>query len=109
MGLSVENVQIRVSTEQLRAKAEEVSRLAGLLKTSMDNLEQKIVATKSYWIGEAGDLHRSVFNEKRDDIANMLKRLNEHPRDLIAIADVYEGVEREVSSMSQSLDEEVID
>ena len=59
-------------------------------ETSYENVMTIVKNTERYWIGEAGNEHRNVFLEERDDIDQILLRLKEHPTDLLAIAGVAE-------------------
>lgn len=101
--------KVKVSTTQLKAKADEVSKLIKQYRSCYERMEQRINGTKSYWIGEAGDLHRKLFNDKKERMDKMFRRLEEHPRDLLTMAGVYENVEREVQNIALSLDGDVIE
>lgn len=109
MAMNIEGTRLKVSTTQLRTKSEEVARLAKELQKCMDEMHQKITATNTYWIGDAGDMHRRMYEEQSEEIDEMLRRINEHPVDLISMADVYDGVEKEVTQIAQSLDGDVIE
>lgn len=97
----ISGVNIRVSPDALVTQADEVSRLARNMKERFDAIGDLIDKTAGYWIGEAGDLHRSMYNEQRDNITLMLGRLSEHPENLVAIARNYEsGESRNVQAAS---------
>lgn len=97
-------VEIKVTPSDLRNKASLVRTEVGKMKEALDDLETKLNATSSYWIGEAGDLHRKLYQDEKPNVENMISTLLEHTTDLEAIADQYEGVEREVTAISESLD-----
>lgn len=101
-------VEIRVSTSELRRQAAEVSRRVQSLATRFSELERTVSGTKSYWIGEAGDLHRQLYAERKDDIETMLRRLREHPVDLLKISGNYEQTEETVATSFGTLRGDVI-
>lgn len=98
-----------VSTTQMKAKADEVSKLIEKYQKCYEEIEQKISGTQSYWIGEAAELHRKLFVDKKDDMDVMFRRLKEHPKDLLIMAGVYENTEIEINNMIMSLDGDVIE
>ena len=108
MGSLGTGVHIKVSTEVLNNKAAEVSKELDAMRRDFDTLRQTVQNSTSYWIGEAGDLHRQLFAEQSDDIDLILSRLSEHPVDLQQIAGVYAGMEAEFQSMSGELPADVL-
>ncbi len=61
-----------------------------------------------YWIGEAGEMHRNMYRDLEDDIEEILKRLGEHPVDLVAIAQKYSDVELKIQQEIQELPGDII-
>ncbi len=108
MGLLASGVHIKVSTDVLNNKAAEVAKEIEGMKADFDTLKQTVTASSSYWIGEAGDLHRKLFADQSDDITEILKRLGEHPVDLQQIAGVYAATEAEVQAMAGELPADVL-
>lgn len=108
MGLLASGVQIKVSTDVLNNKATEVAKEIGEMKRDFDTLKQTVAASSSYWIGEAGDLHRKLFADQSDDIDEILRRLSEHPVDLQQIAGIYAATEAEVQAIPGELPGDVI-
>ena len=53
-------------------------------------------------------MHRKMYRDQKEPIYGMMKRLKEHPDDLLAIAQTYEKVEAEVQSMAMELPGDVI-
>ena len=54
-------------------------------------------------------MHRETYNEQKPKIEEMLKRLKEHPVDLVTIAQMYENVESELQSIAAELPGDIID
>lgn len=102
------NVTVKVSTDVLKRQANEVSRRISSLTTRFVQLESVVRNTRGYWIGEAGEMHRSVYEEQKEDVELMLRRLKEHPTDLLRIAGIYEETEAKQVDLFQSLEENVI-
>lgn len=102
-------VHIKVTPSALREKSAAVTTNINAMQTCFDELEQIINRTSYYWIGEAGDMHRNMYKEQKDSIIEMMKRLSEHPRDLVTIAYQYETTEQEVTAIGESLSGDVIE
>lgn len=97
-----------VRTEVLKEKAQTVKTEIAKMNHYLDELATRLEGTRGYWIGEAGDLHRRLYNEQKENVAYMMKRLSEHPDDLMQMAGVYEAAENENTSVGQSLSGDVI-
>ncbi len=102
------DVHIKVNSAVLNSKAQTVSKSIARMEECFGQLEKIISRTSYYWIGEAGDLHRKMYRDQKEPIYGMMKRLKEHPDDLLAIAQTYEKVEAEVQSMAMELPGDVI-
>ncbi len=102
-GQSWGTVEVRVSTAELRRQAAEVSRRVESLTARFSELERTVNSTKGYWLGEAGELHRRFYAERKDDIETMLRRLREHPTDLLRISGNYEQTEEIVAESFNTL------
>ena len=81
---------LRYDTARLQSAAATLREKIQKAETSYENVMTIVKNTERYWIGEAGNEHRNVFLEERDDIDQILLRLKEHPTDLVAIAGVAE-------------------
>jgi len=103
------SVQIKVNTSVLNSKAQDVSRSIKNMSDCFERLETIVNRTSYYWIGEAGDTQRKMYREQKPRIDEMMRRLKEHPRDLMEIARTYESVEAEVASIAAELPADVID
>lgn len=101
-------VQVKVNPAVLNEKAQSVSKSIRSMEDSFEQLERIISRTSYYWIGEAGDLHRRIYQENKPKIEEMMKRLKEHPVDLMNMAQIYNSVEAAVRSTVSELPEDVI-
>ena len=101
-------VILKVTPEQLQAKAQVTKDNIKLLQTAFENISSIMARTQSYWIGEAGDLHRKLYTDENDQIQEMFARLSEHPTDLEQIARTYLDVENVVENIAMELPGDVI-
>lgn len=101
-------VHIKVNSTVLNNKAQSVSKSITNMSNCFEQLETIINRTSYYWIGEAGDMHRKTYQDQKPQIEEMIKRLAEHPNDLVTIAQTYETAESEVQAMAGELPGDVI-
>ena len=90
-----DEVVLKVSPDVLVKKAESILKDVVVLKQALERIEQKIDGTRSYWTGEAGEQYRQIYNEQREEIRNIITRLEENPKRLMAIGDKYKDVDKE--------------
>lgn len=106
--IAIGNISVKVSPEALVTQAVEVRRLATDMKRRFEILEDTMDKTKGYWLGEAGELHRKLYNEQKEKVTTMLKRLLEHPDDLLAISENYKMAENINVQSASLLDADLI-
>lgn len=97
------DIVLRVTPEILERKADEFTGIIQEIKTHFDKIESIADRTKGYWQGEAGDQDRTGYASYKDDIAFILRRLQEHPTDLLSMAGIYREAERDVASTNAAL------
>ena len=108
IGVSIGEANILVSTDELKTKSAEVSTKVVDMRTHFDELKQCIEKTSNYWIGDGGDVHRKQYNDLVEKVEEILKRLGEHPKDLLQIAGVYSETEKQIEEFSATLPGDVI-
>ena len=93
-----------------RVKPEELERKAGEFKGIIQSIQRHLSAiedisgkTRRYWIGEAGDQSRSGYSSYQEDIGFIIKRLKEHPDDLLKMAGIYRQAEQKAQTISNTL------
>lgn len=106
--MEIGEVAFRVTPTALYEKAQETKEKIEEIKICFETLERTVQRTSVYWIGEAGELHRKAYQDQKDVIEEMLRRLEEHPRDLQQIAAQYEEVEAQVTELANELPSDVI-
>lgn len=93
MAMESTGVEIKVQPEVLDTKASEVTSAVTDMENILESVLGTVKNTKSYWVGQAGDLHRAAFQEQKGAMELLLKRLKEHPVDLQKIAKTYRDTE----------------
>lgn len=104
----VGTVEVKVRPDILISQAEEVRRLGNDMRIKFQNMDDTLRKTSGYWIGEAGEVHRKLYNDQKEDVDKMLRRLLEHPDDLLVISQNYSTAERSNVATSQSLPSDII-
>lgn len=100
--------RIKVTPEQLAEKANELNTKLTRIQGKFDSLERNVNVTKSYWIGEANDSYREKYAEFKPGVQEIIKRLEEHVRDLNAMAGVYQQAEEAANDIIEELPDNVI-
>jgi len=93
----------RVTPERLREKSGEFSDIVKNIKRCFEQVEQVSAHTKAYWQGEAGDRDRESYTSYKDDISYIVRRLEEHPIDLLKMAGIYTEAESAAKSTNEQL------
>ena len=100
---SYDGLVLKVSPEALLSAAQSAQDHIAKLTSVFDSIEQLVSRSQGYWQGDAGDFHRSSYEERREDIALVLGRLKEHPGDLLAMANVYSKAESTAQETASAL------
>lgn len=99
---------LKVSTDVLKRKAGEIRGQAQTIEKNWRQMCAIIERSSGYWEGEAGDYHRKMLTDNEDDVQKIIRRLNEHPVDLLKMAGVYEEAEKEATLLANMLLDDVI-
>ncbi len=99
---------LKVSPDVLKSKAQEVQTKTGNFEKSWKQLVQVVHNTKGYWVGEASNAHQRQLKDCEDDVEKIIRRLKEHPKDLLAMAGIYEEAEKEAMDIANALPDDVI-
>lgn len=101
-------MDFRVSTDILKSRADDARGKISKMQQNFEAIADLITETSSYWMGEAGDLYRSIFENQRDEMTAIINRLNEFPDDLLSMAGIYEEGEAEAAALTEQLPIDVI-
>ncbi|MDY5181595.1 WXG100 family type VII secretion target [Butyribacter sp.] len=100
---------IKVSTQVLRSTANEFKTIGAQIKsltTEMTNEVSNI--SGDVWQGDAATKYKAQFRKLDDDIALMIKMINEHVSDLNDMAAAYEKAEQANETAASSLATDII-
>ena len=100
--------KLRVTPETLEQKADEFSGVVREIKTHFERLESIASKTRGYWQGEAGTRGRESYASYQEDITFIIRRLNEHPADLLEMAGIYRAAEEAAKTVSAQLKTDLI-
>lgn len=99
----------------LKVAPEELVRMAGDIEKQIADVEKQFMAieteisrTKGYWEGDASDAHKAQYDALKDDLNQAVKRMKEHPVNLLRMAELYTETEDSAEETAQSLPEDVI-
>ena len=108
MASSIGNVQIKVDPAMMLSQAGTVRTLGNDMKRHFEAIATTMEKTKYYWLGEAGEAHRKLYNEQKDNVRQMIGRLLEHPDDLTVISGNMKSAEKAGMSIAKALPADVI-
>ena len=86
-------VSLRVTPEELRNVADEITAEVQSIKTCLRNINSEVTSTQSYWHGDASEKHISNYQEMKPNIDAIVGELETAPSDLLEIAGLYEETE----------------
>lgn len=94
---------LKVRTEELTQQASTVRNQIGSMESGFDALKRLVDGTTNFWIGEAGEHHRGLYQNKLGQIETILRRYREQVKDLEEMAGVYVSVEQLNEEISEVL------
>lgn len=102
------DITLRVKPEALKQKSSEFTRIIDDIDRRFQRILDISGKTRGYWIGEAGDKDRQGYSSYQTDITYILKRLREHPVDLLEQAGIYEEMENKAAQRNAALKTDTI-
>ena len=94
---------LKVTPEEMAAAASELSGYVANMSECFTQMKNTMVQSASYWVGEAGDAHRQLYNEQVEKTEEIIARYTEHLRDLNAMAGVYSEAEAQAEAKADEL------
>lgn len=94
---------LRVTPEILRQKADEFTGIIGDIQRHFNRVEEIAARTRGYWLGEAGTRDRESYASYQENIQFIIRRLEEHPADLLAMAGIYSQAETSAVEINAKL------
>ena len=85
---------LQVTPEEMLAAASQLSSYLRTMQDCFSNMRNTMRGTVGYWVGEAGDAHRQLYEEQVAKTEEIIRRYQEHVTDLNAMAGVYSDAEQ---------------
>lgn len=104
-----EGMDLLVSPELLRVKAESLEKKTGEVSRFLEEIERKAEGSREWWKGAGGEAHRQAFSQENGELQEILRGFQQHIRDLKTIVSQYEKGEVQVQEMIEELSLGVIE
>lgn len=101
-------IQLKVSPEVLKSQASEITKEINTIERQWSNLKSTVQRSKSYWEGDASQTHQKFITQINNDVEKVLRRLKEHPKDLLQMAKLYNEAEEKAKQLAGKLPEDII-
>lgn len=94
---------IKVTPEEMAAAASELSGYISTMNECFQQMKNTMQQCESYWVGEAGNAHRNLYQEQVAATEETIARYQEHVRDLNTMAGVYSEAEAQATAKADEL------
>ena len=101
-------IVLKVPPDELIQQAHQVQEEINQLEREWTNIRNIVLRSKSYWPGKASQKHQKYYQSIQKDTGLMIRRLKEHPKDLLQMANLYEKAEEIIEERSKGLPDEII-
>lgn len=101
-------IVLKVTPETLVSMANDIEKKISDLQKHFQEIHTDINRTQAFWEGEAGNQHRTQYEEMKGDIDEAIKRMKSRPVSLLQMADLYKETEIQVTGAAQALQADVI-
>lgn len=85
---------LKVSSDKLRGAANEFSTTNGQVQSITSEMNSLVNGLSGVWTGEAAEAFKAKFNQLNDDMTRIHKMIDEHSKDLMEMATVYDEAEK---------------
>ena len=99
---------LKVTPEQLISTSDEFNSCGAQIRTLTSNMTSLVDGLKGAWEGEAATAFNTKFHQLDDDMQKMYRMIDEHVKDLQAMAQEYMKAETAAQDMANSLAGDVI-
>lgn len=101
-------IVLKVKPEVLKKRANDITSSINSIEKELAEIGTVVKGTKKYWEGDASNIHQKHYKTFEDDIPKVIKRLKEHPVDLLKMANLYDKTESENKQLALKLPADVI-
>lgn len=102
------SIMLKVTPNELKTKANQISGEIKDFESYWKRIENIISSSKGYWVGEASNAHQKQLKDVSPDMIEIIKRLKEHPTDLLSMAGIYQEAETQAEALAAALPADVI-
>lgn len=95
---------IKVSTEEVRAKAQEITAQKNMMEAYMQEMSAKVGQLGEFWKAESGELYVEKYQNVTSNIQKSLDVLAQHVANLLQAADKYDDTNRDLTQKVNALD-----
>lgn len=106
--ITADNATLKVKPEELISQAENVTTKVSTAQNAFTEMCDTVKRTASYWMGEAGDKHRTLFEKLTPRMDEIFKDFLQHADNLKQIASTYTTAEAGNVSNAEPLAGDVI-
>ncbi len=101
-------MRIKVTPEELRVKANQITDEINAIRRDMDHISGIFKAQKGYWEGDASDTNSKEFDKLNKSVERKIYSLTDNPQNLLRMAGVYVSTINTVKEAENTLPEDVI-
>ena len=97
-------LNIKVTTEEVRAKAQEITTQKSMMEAYMQDMASKVSQLGNYWKAASGETYIEKYQNVTSNIQKSLDVLEQHVTNLQQAADRYDELENAQSHAVNALD-----
>ncbi len=106
--LSMAGIVLRVDPQAMYEKSGQAQIMLDNMRRCYNQMNTTVNRSESYWVGEAGELHRSIYRNYQKEAETIFRRLQEHVDELRLMGEKYETTERAATNAVEVLSSDVI-
>ena len=91
--MNMSDVRIKVDTGFMLTKAEAIKTEIRTMRKDWEQIQKTVKDMKGYWEGDASNKNEDILNKEQEEVEEVMKRLSEHPDDLLKMANLYSATE----------------
>lgn len=100
--------ELVIHPEEIRTEAGNLSEAIEAIEGAVRNIEGLVNGSSSFWEGIAADRHRTAWSQMQESFQTVIKKLKEHPAELLETAGETEAVVQEAVSRVTALPTDII-
>lgn len=97
----------RVGIADLRDVAAQGRQSVSAFRSILDQMEQNVNSSESFWEGDAAELYRNVFRREMSAVRQVFEAFAAYTSDLDAYADEYDNVEGRAEAIAGGIQQAV--